>query len=176
MKVQEKEAFRTGSYASVPCICRAVVCCLTDSVATHVFFSCVNTESIPVRQSQNNNFLTNTQLTKVTLSVLQCISEKPGWLSCDENPDCALCCATMSYFRMLLLIRAPVPKALQKIQGRWRKKVIVFLSAILKRIEKIYSFCKKSKYWSRFGHPELMCLLTSLPAGSLAGSPVQWTL
>lgn len=176
MKVQEKERFRTGSYASVPCICRAVARCLTGSVATHIFFSCINTESIPVRQSQNNNFLTNIQLTKVTVSVLQCISEKPGCLSCDEKPDCTVCCATMSYFRMLLLIRAPMPKALQKIQGRWRKKVIVFFSAILKRTEKTYSFWKKSKYWTRFGHPELMRLLTSLPAGSLAGSPVQWTL
>lgn len=64
-------------------------------------------------------------------------------------------------------------KSIMKNVGEMEKKVIAILSAILQRTEKTYPFWKKSKYQSRFGHPELMCLLISLLAGSLAGSPVQ---
>lgn len=111
---------------------------------------------------------------KVTIAVLQCISEKHGRLSCNETPSCTLCCATTYYFRMLYLSGHLRQKHYKKMQGRQRKKVFVMLSAVLKGTEKTYSFWNKSKYQSRFGHPELMYLLISLLAGSLAASPVQW--
>lgn len=62
---------------------------------------------------------------------------------------------------------------IKKCEGNRERKWLLS-SAILKANKKTYSFWKRRKYQSRFGHPELMWLLILLLAGSLAISPVQW--
>lgn len=68
-------------HAYAELLCTPLFNRLYCNVHFYFFFfmcACINTENIPVSQSQAKNFLSNIQLMKVTIAVLQCISEKHG--------------------------------------------------------------------------------------------------
>lgn len=88
---------------------------------------------------------------------------------------------TLHVFHAVHLCPVPVccayqdimPKALWKIQEKQRNKMVIILSSLLRRTEEMYSFWTKSKYQSKFGHPELTYLLLSLLAVGLTIPPLQ---
>lgn len=87
----------------------------------YYFFMCtwgIKTETIPVNQPQTNNSLSNVQFMKVTIAVLQCISEK------HLKPNLYIILYNSVLFQKAL---PPMPKALKKNVGQKERKLLSYL-------------------------------------------------